>query len=381
MVILTLYDSAGERALKQWQFDRSQQIKIGRAPENQVVVDHPLVSRFHAELTQSDTWQLIGHGTNGTLVNGQQIQRATLANGTMIRLAPDGPLLKFEMSGSSHCQHQDNPPDQLFCVRCGQPVQVMKTIRDYQILKPLGQGGMGTTYLAWSGRQMLVLKEMNAEVANRAKAQELFEREAKILKSLNHPGIPRYYNFFYEEGRRYLAMELVHGRDLEQFIIQQGPVPLAQAINWMLQLCKILDYIHSQPQPLIHRDVKPANLLISNVEQQIFLLDFGAVKESGSIGSTRIGAPDYMAPEQNQGKPVIQSDLYAIGPTMIFLLTGRNPSSFLEMTPSGFRFDVKAVPTIPPNLERLIQKSTAQRIVDRYANANELAEALEACRY
>jgi serine/threonine protein kinase, bacterial len=379
MVILTLYDPDGERVIKQWQFDRSQQIKIGRAPENQVVIDHPLVSRFHAELTQSGNWQLTAHGTNGTIVNGQQVQRAILASGSRIQLAPDGPLLKFEVSGGGPCQHEGNPPNQLFCVRCGQPVQVMKTIRDYQVLKPLGQGGMGTTYLAWSGKQMLVLKEMNADVANRAKAQELFEREAKILKSLSHPGIPRYYDFFYEEGRRYLAMELVHGKDLEQYIIQKGPVPLPQAIDWMLQLCQVLSYIHSQPQPLIHRDVKPANLLVSNVEQHIFLLDFGAVKESGSVGSTRIGAPDYMAPEQNQGKPVVQSDLYAIGPTLIFLLTGCNPRNFLEITPSGFKFNVRDVPTIPPNIDRVIQKATAQRVIDRYATAQDLALALKSC--
>jgi serine/threonine protein kinase, bacterial len=379
MVILTLYDSTGQRIIKQWQFDRSQQIKIGRAPENQVVVDHPLVSRFHAELTQNANWQLTAHGTNGTIVNGQQVQQVILANGSKIQLAPDGPLLKFETSGSGACLHEGNPPDQLFCVRCGQPVQILKTIRDYQILKPLGQGGMGTTYLAWSGKQMLVLKEMNADVANRAKAQELFEREAKILKSLSHSGIPRYYDFFYEEGRRYLAMELVHGKDLEQYIIQQGPVPLKRAIDWMLQLCEVLAYIHSQPQPLIHRDVKPANLLVSNVEQHIFLLDFGAVKESGSAGSTRIGAPDYMAPEQNQGKPVVQSDLYAIGPTLIFLLTGRSPRHYLEITPTGFKFNVDTVPTIPPELDRVIQKATAQRVGDRYATAQDLARALQNC--
>jgi serine/threonine protein kinase, bacterial len=381
VLILTLYDASGERVLKQWQFDKSQQIRIGRAPENQVVIDHPLVSRFHAELNNTGTWQLIGHGTNGTLVNGQVIQRAVLANGSLIRLAQDGPLIKFEWNGQEgRCLHEGNPPDQLFCVRCGQPVQLLKTVRDYQVLKPLAQGGMGNTYLAWNGRQMLVLKEMNAEMANVSKAQELFEREAKILKSLHHGGIPRYYDFFYEGGRRYLAMELIHGQNLEDYILKKGPIPAGQAIEWMLQLCKILTYIHGQQPPLIHRDVKPANLLVSNVDRQIFLLDFGAVKESGSIGGTRIGAPDYMAPEQNQGKPVIQSDLYAIGPTLIFLLTGCNPSNFLEMTPQGFRFAVQHLPAIPPDLNGVIQKATAPRIADRYASGTDLAMALATCR-
>jgi serine/threonine protein kinase, bacterial len=380
MVILTLYDPTGQQPVKQWQFDRSTQINIGRDPSNQVVIDHPLVSRFHVELTQSSTWQLLGKGTNGTLVNNQTVQRATLAQGSTIRLGAGGPLLKFEIvNPSGRCQHQGNPPGQLFCVHCGQPIQVLQTIRQYQVLKPLGQGGMGTTYLAWNGRQMLVLKEMNAEVASHAKAQELFEREAKVLQGLHHSGIPRYYDFFYEAGRRYLAMELIHGQDLERYIIDRGPVTMTQAIGWMLQFCDILTYIHGQQPPLIHRDVKPANLLVSNVEKQIYLLDFGAVKESGSIGGTRIGAPDYMAPEQNQGRPVTQSDLYAVGPTLIFLLTGRNPGQFLTMTPSGFRFAIESVPTISAELRWVIERVTSERVGDRYPQAADLAAALADC--
>jgi serine/threonine protein kinase, bacterial len=256
---------------------------------------------------------------------------------------------------------------------------VVKTIRDYQVLKPLGQGGMGSTYLAWNQQKMLVLKEMNADVANNTKAQELFEREAKILSTLQHAGIPRYQDFFAEAGKRYLAMDLVHGQDLEHYIINKGPVTIQQAITWMLQLCEILTYIHSQQPPLIHRDIKPANLLMSNVGQQIFLIDFGAVKESGSLGSTRIGAPDYMAPEQNQGKPVTQSDIYALGPTMVFLVTGENPSKYLTLTSKGYEFSVKNVPTITPQLADVIHKMSADRAIDRYPTANAAAIALQSC--
>jgi serine/threonine protein kinase, bacterial len=226
---------------------------------------------------------------------------------------------------------------------------------------------------------MLVLKEMNAEVANNTKAQELFEREAKILSTLQHSGIPSYQDFFAEAGKRYLAMDLVHGQDLERYIINKGPVTIQQASEWMLQLCEILTYIHSQRPPLIHRDVKPANLLVSNVGQQIFLIDFGAVKESGSVGSTRIGAPDYMAPEQNQGKPVTQSDIYALGPTILFLVTGENPSKYLTLTAKGYEFSVKNVPTITPKLADVIHKMSADRASERYATAAEAAIALKSC--
>jgi serine/threonine protein kinase, bacterial len=375
MLILSLFDATGKTFIKNWQFDQSSHVRIGRDPENQVVIEDPLVSRFHA----GQQWQLTSHGTNGTFVNDQKVDRVTLVSGNILQLGTGGPLLRFEVVGNSTCQHQGNTPDRLFCIHCGQPVTIVKTIRDYQILKPLGQGGMGSTYLAWHQQQMLVLKEMNAEVAHNIKAQELFEREAKILSTLQHVGIPRYQDFFAEAGKRYLAMDLVHGQDLERYISSKGPVTLRQAIAWMLQLCEILTYIHSRQPPLIHRDVKPANLLVSNVGQQIFLIDFGAVKESGSAGSTRIGAPDYMAPEQNQGKPVTQSDLYALGPTILFLVTGENPSKYLTLTAKGYEFSVRNVPTVTPKLAAVIHKISADRSTERYATAAEVAVALQGC--
>ena len=155
-------------------------------------------------------------------------------------------------SSSYTCTHEGNSPKNLFCIHCGQPLSVQQTIRHYQVLRTLGQGGMGTTYLAWDAAgviagkpQLLVLKQMNADMAKIAKAQELFEREAYTLKSLNHSGIPKYYDFFVEGGKKYLAMELVHGQDLEKRIYTTGPVTPNQAIAWMIQTCDILDYLHS----------------------------------------------------------------------------------------------------------------------------------------
>jgi serine/threonine protein kinase, bacterial len=235
---------------------------------------------------------------------------------------------------------------------------------------------MGTTYLAWNGHKMLVLKEMNADMAAIAKARELFEREAKILQSLHHSGIPEYYDFFIADGRKYLAMELIHGRDLELYVLERGTVPLSQAIDWMLQLCEILGYIHQHQPPLIHRDIKPANILVRTIDRQIFLLDFGAVKEIGTFGGTKIGAPDYMAPEQNNGQPCTQSDLYAIGPTLIFLLTGRNPADFIELDRQGYHFNLSSIPSITPALAKIIAKVTQRRPPDRYQTAAELATAL-----
>jgi serine/threonine-protein kinase len=245
---------------------------------------------------------------------------------------------------------------------------------------------MGTTYLAWhqaetrAGQpQLLVLKEMNADMAKLAKAQELFEREARTLKTLHHPGIPKYYDFFVEAGKKYLAMELVHGQDLEKRVVNIGPVTPTQAITWMLQTCDVLGYIHSQEPPLIHRDIKPANLMVRAADNRLVVLDFGAVKEIGTPPGTRIGAEGYCAPEQERGKPLTQSDLYAIGATLIFLLTGEAPYKFYRKRGRDYRFQIESIPTITPQLRGVIERVTEPIPSDRYATARELASALAAC--
>jgi serine/threonine-protein kinase len=415
MVTLTLLHPQASTPLQQWNFQSQSTIRIGRSPDNDVILDDPLVSRHHLELKRTpaqsgNLWQLVNQGTNGTFLNGILVTRGLVPDDALIRLAREGPVLKFQIQESVNpvpvplppaeaqliaplplpnlCTHEGNPPANLFCIHCGQPlVPVQRVIRQYQVLRTLGQGGMGTTYLAWdktgsiSGRpRLLVLKEMNADMAQISKAQELFEREARTLKTLNHPGIPQYYDFFVEGGKKYLAMELIHGQDLEQRILLSGPVTLPQAIEWMIQTCDILDYIHSCEPPLIHRDIKPANLMARHRDNRIVVLDFGAVKEIGTAPGTRIGAEGYSAPEQDRGQPSTQSDLYAIGPTLIFLVTGVAPLKFYRRRGSGYGFDVESVPTITPQLQKVIERVCEPKLRDRYQTAKELSQALAACR-
>ncbi|MBD2164999.1 protein kinase [Calothrix membranacea FACHB-236] len=417
MVTLTLLEPQQKTPLKQWYFENSSVIRIGRAADNDVVLTDSLVSRYHLELKQVNSvksgglWQVISQGTNGTFLNGVLVTQNQLPDNSLLQLAQGGPILKFQLQevtapeswlrqtelpgsmektlspGSVPCTHEGNSPNNLFCIHCGQPLSVQKTIRQYQVLRTLGQGGMGTTYLAWDATgvtakhpQLLVLKQMNADMVKIAKAQELFEREAHTLKSLHHEGIPKYYDFFVEGGKKYLAMELVHGQDLEKRIYTTGPVTPNQAIAWMIQTCDILDYLHSQQPPLIHRDIKPANLMVRSSNNRIVVLDFGAVKEIGTAPGTRIGAEGYCAPEQERGQPLTQSDLYAIGPTLIFLLTGENPFKFYHQRGRHFRFEVATVPTITPQLREVIDRVTEPLPRDRYQTAKELATALATCR-
>ena len=425
MVSLTLLEPQQKTPLQQWSFENSSIIRIGRAADNHVVLTDTLVSRHHLELRQVDSadngggWRLVSQGTNGTFLNGVLVIQSSLPDNSLLQLAQGGPILQFQIqevtvletgvrsqqmqateenavatvysaqaraNSSSTCTHEGNSPNNLFCIHCGQPLSVQQKIRHYQVLRTLGQGGMGTTYLAWDAAglagipQLLVLKQMNADMVKIAKAQELFEREAYTLKSLNHPGIPKYYDFFVEDGKKYLAMELIHGQDLEKRIFTTGPVTPSQAIAWMIQTCDILDYLHSQEPPLIHRDIKPANLMVRSSLNRIVLLDFGAVKEIGTAPGTRIGAEGYCAPEQERGQPLTQSDLYAIGPTLIFLLTSENPFKYYRQKGRNFRFDVAKVPTISSQLRNVIDRVTEPLPRDRYQTAKELAAALAACQ-
>ena len=414
MITLTLLEKITKTPLQQWYFEDSIVIRIGRAVDNHVVLTDNLVSRYHLELklvtsTKGDYWEVISQGTNGTFLNGCLITKSIITDNSLLQLATGGPLIQVQilklsptltppLSSSageinqgrkpvfsgSRCTHKENDPGNVFCVHCGKPISVQKRIRHYQVLRTLGKGGMGTTYLAWDSTgestnipQLLVLKQMNADMAKIPKARELFEREASILKYLNHGGVPKYYDFFVEDGKKYLAMELIHGQDLEKRTLLTGPVTPQQAIAWMVQTCDILDYLHRQEPPLIHRDIKPANLMVRSGNNTIVVLDFGAVKEIGTKPGTRIGAEGYCAPEQERGQPLTQSDLYAIGPTLIFLLTGENPLKFYRQQGRNFRFDVKGIPTITNQLRQVIECVTEPLPRDRYHTAQELAQALK----
>ncbi len=405
VLTLTQLDPQHQTPLRQWQFEPESIIKIGRAADNQVVIVDPLVSRYHAELHPSQNssvtaaWRLVSKGTNGTFVNGILTNQTLISRDMVLELAQGGPLLQLQIQSvavttpsPSGCTHAGNPSGNLFCIHCGYPIKVERTVRQYQILRTLGRGGMGTTAVAWHPPDsqrvsaqdqpmppVVVLKEMNADMARIAKAQELFEREARTLKALNHEGIPQFFDFFIEDHQKYLVMEMIHGQDLEKRVQQHGPVLPQQAIEWMQQTCEVLGYIHRQDPPIIHRDIKPANLLLRQRDHRIILLDFGAVKEIGTPPGTRIGAEGYSAPEQDRGQPLTQSDLYAVGTTLIFLLTSESPLKFYGKQQQDYGFHLDSIPTLTPKLRAVIAQATQYRARDRYQTAQALARALKDC--
>jgi serine/threonine-protein kinase len=406
MVTLILLESQTNQPLQQWQFLHQSVIRIGRAPNNDIVLHgYYQVSRQHLELIKEDRqWRLVSRGTNGTFLNQVLVTEEILKHNDLIRLAENGPIFKFQLESSvadpknndlalenqevpKTCTHAGNPSDSIFCIHCGQPlVEQEQYIGSYQILRTLGRGGMGTTYLVWDKTKkikgaplLLVLKEMNASMARIAKARELFEREARILKSLTHPGIPKYYDFFVENDRKYLVMELIHGHNLEQMVYQRGPLTPERAIEWTIQVCDILNYLHNLKPPLVHRDVKPANLILRNLDSRLMLLDFGAVKELGTSLETRIGVEGYSAPEQYRGKPCPQSDVYGVGATIIFLITGKAPMQYYRFQGNKYEFDLSTIPNLPPKLGKVIEKACRSEPRDRYQTVEQLSTSLADC--
>jgi len=207
----------------------------------------------------------------------------------------------------------------------------------YRIIKLLGQGGFGAVYHAWDCTFELpcAVKE-NTE--STGEAQRQFLVEAKILHTLRHPNLPLVKDYFLIAGQgQYLIMDFVEGQDLQEILSKRGkPLPETQVIPWIQQVCKALEYLHSQHPAVIHRDLKPANIKVTP-EGKAVLVDFGLSKiydpnqqtESGAHGR---GTPGYSPPEQyGQGSTDPQSDVYALGATLYHCLTGIIPPDSVDI--------------------------------------------------
>lgn len=281
---------------------------------------------------------------------------------------------------ASGCLHPRAEPGLLFCLDCGQPLQASQRIGNYQVLKTLGYGGMGITYLGWKDGHSVVIKTLNADWVNEEKARELFEREAQVLRQLSHPSVPQWQDFFVLDGHPYLVMEMIYGQNLWQWVDQRGPTTQRQAVSWMLEVCDVLAYLHQQDPPILHRDIKPENLIRRKIAvpgREIVVVDFGAVKVLAPEAGTRIGSAGYTAPEQQEGQALPASDLYSLGPTLIYLLTGQDPSSFYAQREQGFRLYAEYVPGLTPEMTAVIRKLTHPNPNNRYASAHEVMEALQ----
>lgn len=261
----------------------------------------------------------------------------------------------------------------------------------YRVSHLLGQGGFGQTYQVDDSGVTKVLKVLQS---NYPKAIDLFQREARILSQLHHPGIPQVDPDAYfvttanetTEAVHCLVMEWIPGLDLQQWLQQQQYQPITEdrAIAWLQQLSEILEQIHRQHY--FHRDIKPSNIMLKP-DGQLVLIDFGAVREEtetylrkqqDNITGTSIQTRGYAPPEQFQGKAVLQSDFFALGRTFVHLLTGIYPLDFPLDLQTGQLLWREAAPQISPKLANLIDHLMAPFPGQRPAHANAILQALTA---
>ena len=256
----------------------------------------------------------------------------------------------------------------------------------YEIIKVLGVGGMGSVYLAQDLRftgviRRCALKEMTSSTPDphiRRLAVESFSREANLLVQLNHPGIPKIYDFFTEAVRSYLVMEYVEGEDLENVLENiEGMLKEELVLDWAIQVCDVLVYLHSQVPPIIFRDLKPSNIMLRK-QNKIALIDFGIAKvfEAGQKG-TMIGTEGYSPPEQYRGVADPRGDIYALGATLHQLLTKRDPR--LE-PPFTFHEEPARLlnPALSEETNAVIMKALEYEPEKRYPSAQALKDALTA---
>ena len=251
----------------------------------------------------------------------------------------------------------------------------------YEILSPLGSGGFGAVYLA---KDTWIDKEVAIKVPHKQNLNftELL-REPRLLAALDHPNIVSITTAEKEDQLFFIVMEYVEGKTLDDLIVENAPLETSTVVNYTKQIASAVDHAHQQG--VIHRDLRPPNMLISGSDV-LKVTDFGTSRflEIAAHGTTVIGSPPYMAPEQFAGKAVFASDLYSLGITMYQMLTGALPynapaPSDLDKLMRGDLVRPPRVrnPNVPKFLNDIVMKALAPKLSMRYQRASELLLDLE----
>jgi serine/threonine-protein kinase len=263
----------------------------------------------------------------------------------------------------------------------------------YRLLHQIGRGGFGETFLAEdthmpSQRRCAIkqLKPLVKEPRIHQLIRDRFQREAAILEQLSEENrqIPRLYAYFSENQEFYLVQEWVDGETLTQLLKRGGLFSEAKVRELLLKILTILEFVHSRG--IVHRDIKPDNIMVRNADSLPVLIDFGAVRETmatqvnsqGDVTSSiAIGTPGFMSSEQAAGRPIFASDLYSLGLTAIYLLTGKSPQQLATDVYTGEILWQKGVTGVSPELAIVLGRAVQSHPRDRYPTATAMREALE----
>lgn len=251
----------------------------------------------------------------------------------------------------------------------------------YEVLKLIGKGGMSKVYLAMD-------KNLNKQWAIKEIERKAYDKnnevvvasamaEANMMKKLDYPSLPRIVDIIEKENVIYVVMDYIEGETLSSVLSKEGAQPQEVVIEWAKELCRVLDYLHTQNPPIIYRDMKPANIMLQS-NGNIKLIDFGIAreyKEQNLADTVSLGTKGYAAPEQfgGKGQTDARTDVYCLGVTLYHLLTGQNPCEPpYEIYPIRYWN-----PQLSSGLEAIIQKCTQLNPEDRYQSCAELLYALD----
>ena len=251
-----------------------------------------------------------------------------------------------------------------------------QTIGKYRIDSSLGSGGFGSVYLA---EDTFIGKKVSIKVPHKQLGNiEEMAKEPRLLASLGHPNIVTVLTAEKQDGIFFIVMEYVEGETLEAILVREGALSLTRALDFTCQICNAIDHAHTVG--ILHRDIRPGNMLVTPTGL-LKVTDFGTSRflEALAHGTTIIGSPPWMAPEQFQGRAVFASDVYAIGITMYQMLTGVLPYETptprdLERIISGEMVVAPRLknPTIPRAINDIVLKALAPDLAVRYPRAAEL---------
>ena len=252
----------------------------------------------------------------------------------------------------------------------------------YEVVETLGRGSFGHTFLARDREtgEQVAIKVLEPRRADSLKAFELFEREASVLRSLRHQGVPQVFDSLRAPWQGHeaalLVMEYIEGVSLARVIEEKDHLDPSAVLQVLIELLGILDYLHGRIPPVLHRDIKPANIIVRPSGYPA-LVDFGSVRNAfkapDEAGSTVAGTYGYMPYEQYMGQATPASDLYAVGATFLHLLTGRSPPDF--MTGEG-RIEVPANLPGDPRLRAVVARMLRPSPAERFQSAREVRDAL-----
>jgi WD40 repeat protein len=253
----------------------------------------------------------------------------------------------------------------------------------YRIVRTIARGGMGVTYEgeSLSGRQRVAVKELGLSRLDDWKVMDLFEREARVLALVKHPAVPAYVDHFAIEGAEgptfYLVQQIAPGHSLAQLVAGGWRADEAEARRIAAAILDVLDHLHALVPPVYHRDIKPQNVLREDTGK-VWVVDFGAVRDvyrSTQVGgSTVAGTFGYMAPEQLRGIARPESDLYGLGATLLYVLSGQTPA---EMPQSKLKADFRSRVRVSPAFAAWLDKMLEPAPEDRFRSAVQALKALE----